>query len=175
MTPKLYFIEASQPGRLAISGRPRGGDWLEDEVKGWRMAGIETVVSLLTPDEIEELGLSEESRLSAEQGIRFVNLPIPDRGLPTSSEKASRVVSDVFRDIQRGRTVAIHCRQGIGRSGMIAAALLVEQGKDPIEAITLVTRARGLTVPETPEQRDWVLHRVASTGVVKATSIPTRH
>jgi len=175
MTPKLYFVEASRPGRLAISARPRGGDWLEDEIKAWRTVGIETVVSLLTADEMEELGLSEENRLSAEQGIRFVNLPIPDRGTPTSSEKASRVVSDLFREIQRGRTVAIHCRQGVGRSGMIAAALLVEQGKDPIEAIALVSCARGLSVPETPEQREWVLHHVASIGAVKATPIPTRH
>ena len=34
-------------GRLAIMARPRAGDWLEDEISGWRAQGVEIVVSLL--------------------------------------------------------------------------------------------------------------------------------
>jgi len=60
MYTELYWIEGPWPGRLAISARPRGGDWLEDEVKSWRRAGLDIIVSLLTPDEEEALDLQRE-------------------------------------------------------------------------------------------------------------------
>jgi hypothetical protein len=61
MRTKIYWIEGPWPGRLAISSRPRGGDWLEDEVRAWQQAGIETIVSLLTKDEIAALELAQEA------------------------------------------------------------------------------------------------------------------
>ena len=51
MLTELYWIDGPWPGKLAISARARGGDWLEDEMRGWRRNGIDTVVSLLTPAE----------------------------------------------------------------------------------------------------------------------------
>ena len=156
MNPKLYWIDSQSSGRLAISARPRGGDWLEDEIEGWHKAGVDAVVSLLTPQEIEDLALQRESRLSAARGIRFISLPIEDRGVPASWSEASSVVADVTDILRRGRSVAIHCRQGIGRSGMIAAAVLEAQGASPDDALGRVSRARGLEVPETPQQREWI-------------------
>jgi hypothetical protein len=41
--------------------RPRAGDWLDDEIKGWRTEGVKVVVSLLEKDEISELELVEEA------------------------------------------------------------------------------------------------------------------
>ena len=57
MRAELYWIEGPWPGRLAIVPRPRGGEWLEDEIRSWKQAGVNVVVSLLTNDEITELGL----------------------------------------------------------------------------------------------------------------------
>jgi len=62
---------------LAISPRPRGGDWLDDEIAAWRKAGLEVVVSLLTPDEAAELGLLQEAELSETHGLQFLTHPIP--------------------------------------------------------------------------------------------------
>lgn len=157
MNPKLYWIDAQFPGKLAISARPRGGDWLEEEIEGWRKAGVDVVVSLLTSEENEDLHLEQESQLSSAQGIQFISLPIEDRGVPTPGPEASAVVEDVSDMLRRGRNVAIHCRQGIGRSGMVAAAVLSTQGSTPEDALNRVSRMRGLDIPETPEQRNWVL------------------
>ena len=55
MLAQLYWIDAPTGRRLAILARPRGGDWLEDEVRSWRGQGIDVVVSLLTPAEILSL------------------------------------------------------------------------------------------------------------------------
>src|SRR5882724_8952743 len=156
MNPKLYWINGPWPGRLAISARPRGGDWLEDEISGWRSAGVDAVVSLLTSHENNDLQLSEESRLAETHGLRFVSLPIEDRGVPPSWEEASRAIAKATEMLQQGKNVAVHCRQGIGRSGILAAALLIKSGSTPGDALTQISGVRGLSVPETPEQMAWI-------------------
>ena len=55
-----------------------------------------------------------------------------------------------------GKATGIHCRQGIERSGMIAACLLVSSGIFPDEAFSRLSEARGVSIPETDEQRAWV-------------------
>lgn len=158
MEPKLYWISNSSPGRLAISVRPRGGDWLEDEVAGWRKQGIDVVVSLLTPSENEELNLKGEAGFSKAKGILFVSFPIEDRGVPPPSAKVEQLVAQLGSEIQQGKNVAVHCRQGIGRSSLISAALLISAGEDVEQALKAIGKARGLEVPETAEQRLWLEH-----------------
>ena len=51
MSTELRWVEGPWKGKLAIAARPRGGDWLGDEIEAWRRLGIATVVSLLTPEE----------------------------------------------------------------------------------------------------------------------------
>ncbi len=61
-----------------------------------------------------------------------------------------------------GKKVAVHCRQGIGRSGLIAASLLVVSGMNPESAFRQVSVARGLPTRETAEQENWVLQLARS-------------
>lgn len=154
--PKLYWIDSKGPGRIAISARPRGGDWLADAIVRWRSEGVDAIVSLLTQAEEQDLGLVDESKLSQEQKVRFISLPIEDRDVPRSLREAAEVVHQTSKLVQHGESIAIHCRQGIGRSGMIAAALLVMEGASPEQALQRVSDARGLVVPETAEQREWL-------------------
>jgi len=154
--PKLYWIANSSLGRLAISARPRGGDWLEGEIEGWRKQGIDVVVSLLTPPENEELELKAEAGFSKTRGIRFVSFSIEDRGVPPSSAKVEQLVAQLGSEIQQGKNVAVHCRQGIGRSSLISAALLISAGEDIEQTLKAIGKARGLEVPETAEQRKWL-------------------
>jgi protein-tyrosine phosphatase len=164
-----YIIEGPWPGRLAIVPRPRGGDWLEDEVHAWKEMGFDLVVSLLMKDERDELGLAAEPELSRAQGLQFWEFPIPDLGVPKSSAGARELLDNLRSDLDVGKQIAIHCRQGIGRSGLIAAGVLIVSGVEPELAICEVSAARGLAVPETPEQKEWVLElaRDSATSLVK--------
>lgn len=155
-SPKLYWIENAGGGRLAISARPRGGDWLEDEVEGWRQQGVDVVVSLLTASENAELELKSEGSLSKAKGLRFVSFPIEDRSVPASAAKLRGLAAQLSSEIQQGKKVAVHCRQGIGRSSMVAAAVLLQAGDDLDQALRSIRNARGLEVPETIEQRRWL-------------------
>src|SRR5271163_1526431 len=86
MQTKLYWIAGPWPGRLAIMPRPRGGDWLEDEIQSWRRSDVDLVVSLLTREEQTELNLRDEESLCRANSIEFVSLPIVDRSVPASAE-----------------------------------------------------------------------------------------
>lgn len=156
MLTELYWIPTPYAGRLAIAPRPRGGDWLNDEIRGWHEAGIESVVSLLMPDETVELELEEESTAGEQRGMRFLTFPIPDRDVPASGSAFRELVSTVSSELSVGRNVAVHCRQGIGRAGLVAASVLIASGRDVDEAVTQVGAARGRPIPETPAQRRWL-------------------
>jgi protein-tyrosine phosphatase len=156
MTPQVFWIDGPWTGRLAISARPRGGDWLEDEVRGWCRTGVDVIVSLLSADEERDLELGREAELCRAQGMRFVAFPVVDRSIPSSLTNTVELLRELREELQAGKTVAIHCRQGIGRSALIAAGLLVTAAVDPHAALLAVESARHLPVPETPEQRLWV-------------------
>ena len=156
MRRDLFWIPGTGPGRLAIALRPRGGDWLEDEARAWHRAGVDVVVSLLEPEEEAQLNLAGERDAAERNGMQFVSFPVVDRGVPSSIQATVSLLRSITSALESGKNVAVHCRQGVGRSGMIAAAVLMSTGSTPEAAIDTVTSARGLTVPETPEQARWL-------------------
>jgi len=157
-----HWITAPLPGKLAIAARPRGGDWLEDELRAWKNAGVTEIVSRLTPDEEASLTLEAEAGLSHAQSLAFRNLAIEDRSVPSSDSATANFIDLISRDLSRGENVVVHCRQGIGRAGMISAAILIHSGLDAAHAIERASGARGVAVPETAQQLDWI-HRFART------------
>ena len=157
MRTELYWIEGPGQGKLAILPRPRGGDWLEDEVRGWRVAGVDGVVSLLTSDEVADFDLAQEGSLCEAHGIDFWQFPIVDRSVPASRKATLDFVKKLADLLAEGKSIAIHCRQGIGRSALIAGCLLVLFGIVPEAAFQRISEARGCSVPETSEQRQWLM------------------
>lgn len=153
---QLYWITGPWAGRLAISARPRGGDWLEDEMSAWQRAGVDTVVSLLTMDEERDLALEREALASQAAGMAFISFPIVDREVPNSKADLVHLIAQLNAELAQGKDVVIHCRQGIGRAGLAASSLLITAGVDPENAASEVSEARGLAVPETAEQRAWL-------------------
>ena len=63
----------------------------------------------------------------------------------------------ILDKIYSGRQVAIHCKAGIGRSGMISATILILDGMEPLQALNLLEKQRTRKVPDTQEQRQWIL------------------
>jgi len=158
---KAYWIAGPWPGRLAVVSRPRGGDWLVDDMVAWRRAELDIVVSLLQTREAKDLELEREAVVAEASGIDFRSFPIPDEDVPASRESVAALMDDIIRALAQGKNVAVHCRQSIGRSGLIASGVLIAAGQDPVSAIEAVSDARGLEVPETDEQREW-LHAFAA-------------
>ncbi len=117
---------------------------------------------MLQADEAAELGLSAEASVCEAAGIVFRSFPIPDRETPPSTTSFARFVEDLRTQVHAGRSVAVHCRASIGRSSLLLAALLTVEGFAPEDAFRRLSMARGLQVPDTPDQVHWV-ERFAAT------------
>jgi len=171
MRPDLYWIPGPWPGKLAVATRPRGGEWLADEFRSWKSVGLNSIVSLLEPDEATQLGLEDEAGAARSLGLEFFSFPIPDRGVPGSDVELPRFLTQVTSDLAKGKNVAVHCRQGVGRSGMIAAAALITSGTSARDAADIVGRARGVPVPETHDQLRWLEYFASEHLVPDSTAI----
>jgi protein-tyrosine phosphatase len=159
---KIHWIGGIETGRLGIMPRPRGGDWLEDEIRSLKSSGVDAVISLLERAEIEELDIAEEQALCEANGISFLSFPIPDRDVPPSGREALDFAGSVSNLLRSGRSVVVHCRQGVGRSALIAACVMMVGGVRVDNAFEKIEAARGCPVPDTPEQRRWVAHLAKS-------------
>lgn len=122
---------------------------------------MDVVVSLLEPNEETELGLAREGESASSNGIGFRSFPVPDRGVPSSTREAIVLLKDIAEALDNGKTVAVHCRQGVGRSGLITAGVLMISGLNAKTAIDVVGTARGETVPETVAQHRWLENLVS--------------
>jgi len=125
-------------------------------MSGWRRAGIDAVLSLLTPTEDVDLDLQAERGEANACGIEFISFPIPDRQVPDSEAAMASTAETLDAVLTSGKNVVVHCRQGVGRTGLVAACLLVAKGLSPQEAVARLSAARGEPVPETLEQRRWI-------------------
>ena len=124
MRATIYRIPEATPYRLAIVARPRGNDWLCEEMAGMAREGIDVLVSMLTPEEAEELGLNLESAECANASMTFVNIPIPDRSVPKDRDGFLTNVDHIATLMRQGKSVGVHCRASIGRSSVLAVSVL---------------------------------------------------
>jgi len=152
----VYWINDRPVGRIGIMPRPRGGDWLDDEMRSLTAQGVNVVVSLLTQEEMEELDLTHEPEICAQNGIEFLSFPIKDRDAPPLDAKFKEFVASLQGRLAKGKSLMLHCRAGIGRSSIIAACLVISPGAPVNEVLRLISHARGFPVPDTEEQFEWV-------------------
>jgi ADP-ribosyl-[dinitrogen reductase] hydrolase len=136
------------------------GAWdrdLQADLQVVREWGASAIVSLLEEYEFELLGVAGfGAGVSAE--FHWLWLPIPDGGIPDHAfeRRWADEGAELHRRLADGERVLIHCRAGLGRTGTIAARLLVESGMTPLQALNAVRAARRGTV-ETLEQERYVL------------------
>lgn len=152
----IYRIESIGRGYLAIAAHPASEGDAGERVAEIAASGIQQLVCLLQAEEARQLGLEREDVLVSAQSMQFVSFPIPDMGLPASVEAFSGLTRQLYRQVQAGTNSLIHCRAGIGRSGLVAAAVLMQGGLDARQAFARVAQMRGRRLPETREQGAWL-------------------
>lgn len=145
--------------KLGIMPRPRGDDWLEEEIIKFKKQNIGTWVSLLEQHEINELGLRNQQTLSSKHELEYINFPIVDRSVPEKGSKIDSLIETLYQKTQTGNSVVIHCRMGIGRSSIIAGCILLKAGFKTDQILHKITSARGLKVPDTDQQIQWLKSR----------------
>jgi len=113
--------------------------------------GTNLLVTLLEADEMADLHIADLLTVVPTYGMKSRWLPIPDFGTPASMADLNSLVRDILAALEGGRTTVVHCRAGLGRTGLVVASCLVAQGYTPEAAFAQVRKFRPGSV-ETVEQ-----------------------
>jgi len=167
MKPQIYKVELIGSGFLAVMAKPVSGEWIEDEFQAIADEGIFQIVSLLEPHEAYDIGLQEEEKYAKKYQMEFLSYPIQDRGVPESLTEYKKLTKNLYHEIAGGKNTVIHCRAGIGRTGVVAAGVLLHCGFEPKEAFEYISAKRNVQVPDTEEQVNWVISNFME--IVKST------
>ena len=154
------------PGRRGTDGHGRA--WQRDlvqDVQALRDAGIGTVLTLLSDEELRALGAGDLGVQLQAAGIAWLRYPIVDFGVPDPAALQAWLAlqGEVLTRLQRDQRVLVHCAAGLGRTGTMVAVLLKALGDDGDSAVARVRAARPGTV-ETEAQRRFVLDFDATAG-----------
>lgn len=136
-TLALGALPASPEARAALAGFAPG-----------------LVVSLTPEGERAALGAADLPDWLAARGIGWQPFPIDDFATPAEGADWPALGHAAAALLDRGGRLLIHCRAGLGRSGMIALRLMVETGEDPETALARLRAARPGAV-ETEAQLRW--------------------
>ena len=118
----------------------------------FRALEISVIVLLAEADECLAMTRRDLPGLYRQEGFEVLHLPMPDGGVPLR-DQLEQTVTSVIQHAQAGQHLAIHCYAGIGRTGLVAAAVAKRLLGVPGEAaITWVRRYIARAV-ETPAQR----------------------
>lgn len=137
------------------------GTWARDlaldlaVIRDW---GAVAVLTLMEAAELREYGVAHIGEAVEQLGMEWHHAAIPDADIPGRAFAKAWPESGLRlrQHLANGRNVVLHCRGGLGRTGMIAACLLAEMGVPPSEAVRRVRTARPGAI-ETAAQKAYVL------------------
>lgn len=147
------------PGRMLAGEHPAGVDAADTLARLARLhaAGIDSFVDLT---EEREMPLYAHLLPASTEYVRFA---IGDTRVPSHVAETQALLSKLHAALARGRGVYVHCRAGIGRTGLIVGCFLAEQesGTTAIDTLNRLWRqseraASWPKVPQTSEQADYI-------------------
>ncbi len=144
-------------GRLYLHSMPGRHEKLEQFVSEAERVKLDVVICLASESEVR----SKSPAYSAARSSRTLpfqtrDFPIEGFGVPSVEERPAfrDFIQQIAGELHAGKTVLIHCRMGIGRTGTVATCVLLELGLETATAIRSVESAGSR--PEVPEQNDLV-------------------
>lgn len=133
---------------------------LSSALHAMREEGINEIVCLAPPSEIDDLAPAYHQLLKAGPPWPVVHEPVEDFGAPSDDISFDSLVREIAGKLLAGRHILMHCGAGIGRTGTLAAAVLCSLGLDLDDSLEAVRTAG--SDPETDEQRALLRRRCAT-------------
>lgn len=163
--PHSYWVE---PGVFLAGEHPDEGSPAKTRKRLAVLhgAGVRHFIDLTGPGEMPPYAML------LPPGARYYNFPIRDHSVPDGAALMREILATLAA--VRSEGVYVHCRAGIGRTGITVGCYLRERGAGPDQAIVDLNRlwlqnaraARWPLVPETEEQEHFIRSWVA--GVDRA-------
>lgn len=109
-----------------------------------KAAGATTVVTLMTRAEMALNGVDCLQEQCMKLGLAWIHLPVEDEGAPTEefADAWTLAGQEIHKRLDTNETVAIHCKGGSGRTGLLAAQILMERGVPMPSAIERIKSLR---------------------------------
>jgi len=157
---RVDFIDA-RPGRLGMTlcpGRMDRGRDLAADLVSLRETGATVLVTLATREELAWAGVPDLDVHARAAGLETIAMPIRDQEAPSDAAMTELTLA-IREKLDAGHSVVVHCMGGLGRSGLVAACVLVDRGRSPSEALAAVREARGPRAVESiTQERALVAH-----------------
>jgi protein-tyrosine phosphatase/nicotinamidase-related amidase len=155
---RVSWVPLPQPvpgeGRLGLTILPGRRDRNRDlavDIAALKEQGVTDVVTLVTEDELQQLGVPDLMQAYADAGLKAEQIQVAD-GFPATQRTTKRLVSEIRRKIKAGHNVLVHCVGGLGRSGTLVASVLIDAGLSAEAAIEQVRTYRSPRAIETALQ-----------------------
>ena len=155
--PNTYWVI---PGRLLAGEYPGDPDpsQSQERLARLRQAGIDSFVDLT-----EEWELPPYHPLLAKH-VQYLRSPIVDTRVPNNVAQTRELLAAIRDGLAHGRRVYVHCRAGIGRTGLVIGCFLAEEESDGKAALKTLNRlwrqsersAAWPKVPQTAEQATYI-------------------
>jgi protein-tyrosine phosphatase len=118
-------------------------------------AGV--LVCLLEDHELRRYQIVDLVERADAHGLEVLRLPIRDTSVPDDLPSVDALLDQVEARVRGGKRVVVHCRGGLGRTGVIAGCWLVRQGVSAADALAMLREVRrSERCPENEEQRRFV-------------------
>jgi len=162
------IVMAGFPG-LSISFD--GSGYIDPEALGLTLEtltalGVRTLVVHAEEHELPEGAFDDLKGVAKNLDLTLIFFPIEDFSVP--GDEALRhwatLGPALHQILDTGQTLAVSCQLGAGRSGLMAALLLIERGLEPNEAIALIRRHYSKAI-ENKKQENWLIGQGKSVTV----------
>jgi ADP-ribosyl-[dinitrogen reductase] hydrolase len=165
MIDSLDLPAADGGGRIGMTFCPGkqdpyalSGPWLRDldmDLDAIRDWGATAHVCLLEEHELKLLNVTGLPAGARERGLAWLHLPIRDVDIPDErfEQRWPEAGADLRGRLRNGESILVHCRGGLGRTGIVACRLLIELGETPERALARVREARPGTVENHRQER----------------------
>lgn len=122
-----------------------------DSLKSLKEAGAQAVITMMTMAELTEKQADTIPSLCAELHMDWYHLPVEDSCAPEEpfAQAFAQQKAILLGLVETGATMVIHCHGGSGRTGMMAAILMLELGYAPAQVKSQIQliRPKSLTSP----------------------------
>jgi len=153
---RLVPLPESIPGRLYLSAMPGYYSLFEDDARLIADFDIDQVFCLATFPEIRAKAPEYAAAIRADElPWAWRGFPVEDFGAPGDRERFLVMARDIAERLKNGECLLIHCLAGIGRTGMLAALVLMILGMERGTALAMVNAAGGN--PESMAQQAFLI------------------
>jgi protein-tyrosine phosphatase len=138
----------------AAPAHANAADRLASDLDQVAARGICSLVSLIDAQERGKIGVPDLPQRARDAGLAWREWPIVDFSVPDAGRSAEfeALLDDLSQILDDGQSLAIHCRAGLGRSGLVAASLLARRGVTPASSIETIRLCRPGAIETAPQE-----------------------